>query len=145
MKKFILAMLVAVIAFGTASARDKVYRSAEPLPEAAKTMLAKYFPKLKVNHVKVDSGVFDTDYDVILSDGTEVDFNKDGEWESVERNMAAVPDALIPAPIMKFVKENYGNAKIYEISKDRREYEISLSNGLDLKFDRAGNFKRIDD
>lgn len=145
MKKFILAMLVAVITFGTAAARDKIYRTADPLPDAAKTMLAKYFPKLKVNHVKVDSGILDTDYDVVLSDGTEVDFNKDGEWESVERNFTAVPDALIPAPIKKFVKENYGGTKIYEISKDRREYEISLSNGLDLKFDRAGNFKRIDD
>ena len=145
MKKFLAILAIIALAAGSMSARDKVYNSAEPLPQAAKTMLATYFPSQKVNHVKVDSDVFSKEYEVILNDGTEVDFNKDGEWKSIDRGQKAVPAALVLKPISDFVAANYSGAKIVDIEKDRNSYDITLANGIELKLDRSGKFLKVDD
>lgn len=146
MKKIMTLLAVLLLTVGAISARDKFYNSTEPLPAAARNMLSTYFPSIQVNHVKVDKGIFSTEYEVILADGTEIDFDGDGEWEAIDRGRyTAIPDGLILKSIRDYVATNYKGAKIVEIDKDRNSYEISLSNGIDLEFDRAGNFRRIDD
>lgn len=145
MKKLLAILTVVLLATGSLMARDKFYNSDEPLPAAAKTMLKKYFPGLEVNHVKVDSGFFSTDYEVILTDGTEIDFDGDGQWDAIDRGRTAIPDGLIPQPILNYVAKSFSGAKIVEIDKDRNSYDVQLNNGIELEFDRAGNFRRIDD
>lgn len=145
MKKILIILAAVLFTAGAVSARDRVYNSADPLPEAAKTMLKTHFPKLTVNHVKVDKDLTKTEYEAILSDGTEVDFNKDGEWKAIDRGHKAVPEAVILRPIREYVSSNYPGTAIVEIDKGRNDYEVTLANGVDLKFDRAGNFLRIDD
>lgn len=144
MKKLIALLAVVVFSIGAISARDRVYNSAEPLPTEAKTMLKKYFPRLKVNHVKVDKDMLSTEYEVILSDGTEVDFNKNGDWKSIDRGQTAIPDALVLKPIRDYVAKAYPGQKIVDMEKDHKGYEVTLSRGLELKFDTAGVFKKID-
>ena len=144
MKKLIALITAVVLAIGGISARDRVYNSSEPLPAEAKTMLKKYFPLLKVNHVKVDKDLLSTEYEVILSDGTEVDFNKDGDWKSIDRGQKAVPDALVLKPIREYVAKAYPGQKIVDIDKDRKGYEVTLTRGLELEFDTAGVFKKVD-
>ena len=80
-----------------------------------------------------------------MHDGTEVDFNKDGEWKSIDRGQKAVPAALVLKPISDFVAANYAGAKIVDIEKDRNSYDITLANGIELKFDRSGKFLKVDD
>lgn len=145
MKKLVVLLSVIMLTVGSMAARDRVYNTSEPLPEAARNMIKKHFPKLKVNHVKVDKDMFSTEYEAILSDGTEIDFDSKGEWDAIDRGNKAVPEALVLQPIREYVAKNYPGQKIVDIDKDHSSYEISLSNGLELKFDRAGNFKRIDD
>ena len=57
----------------------------------------------------------------------------------------AVPASLVPAAIANYVKGNFPGTFIEKIDKERYGYEIELSNDLDLKFDKKGNLKRIDD
>jgi hypothetical protein len=56
-----------------------------------------------------------------------------------------VPAKIVPAKISKYVHKNYPNVLIKEIQKERRKYEVSLSNGLDLDFNLNGKFLKIDD
>jgi predicted phosphodiesterase len=44
-----------------------------------------------------------------------------------------------------FVAKNYPDAKIIKIDRDRRDYEVSLSNRLELTFDMKFNLVEIDD
>lgn len=46
-----------------------------------------------------------------------------------------MPAAVIPAAIASYVKENYPGATIRKIEKERREYEVRLSNRVELTFD----------
>lgn len=73
---------------------------------------------------------------MLLANGTELEFDQAGEWKEVETRTYAVPAAIIPAEIRQQVTAKYPNATIIKISRDRVDYEVDLSNGVELKFDR---------
>jgi predicted nucleotide-binding protein (sugar kinase/HSP70/actin superfamily) len=74
-----------------------------------------------------------------------IEFNGDGEWKDVDCKFGAVPAAIIPKKIASYVEKNYPDAKIIKIDRDRRDYEVSLSNRLELTFDMKFNLVEIDD
>ena len=85
-------------------------------------------------------------YDVVLADGTHVDFDTDNVWEKIECTMASpVPTALIPAPIVTHIQTNFPDAMILKIDKDHDGYEVELANGLELKFNKQGVLTEMDD
>ena len=59
-----------------------------------------------------------------------------GELTDVERPGGVVPDGLIPQPILKFVAANYPGRHVRGVERDGRNHEITLDNGLELKFNR---------
>lgn len=146
MKKFIALLAVILLSIGQISAKDIVYRTTEPLPAAAKKTLKSSFPKTGVSHIKVDKHFFGgADYEVILVDGTEIEFNDNGEWKEVDCGQKAVPSVFVLKPISSYVSKYYKGQKIVKIDKDRNDYDVELSSGIDLKFDRSGRFLRVDD
>ena len=99
-----------------------------------------------MSHIKIEKHTFGgTEYDVILVNGTEVEFDSDGKWTEIDCGHNAVPAALIMKPIRDYVAKNYKGLNIVKISVERSKYEVELSNGLDLDFSRSGEFLRIDD
>lgn len=146
MKKFFALFAALLMAATALSARDKVYRNTSVLPQAARQVIAAAFPKTGVSHVKVDERTFGgNEYEVIFTDGSEIEFNSKGEWTDVDGGVREVPSYFVLKPIAKYIKTNFKGAKIFKIEKDRNEYDVELSNGKELKFDRAGNFLRLDD
>lgn len=146
MKKFILA-LVAVCGLATAGvARDTYSHDANVLPVAAKTIIQKNFGG-KVSVIKIDKNLgYISDYDVVLTNGAKIEFDRSGNWESIEMPAnKRVPNGLVPRLISQYVRQNHGGLKIVGIDRDRSGYDVELSNGIEMKFDRQGNFKRYDD
>ena len=84
-------------------------------------------------------------YEVMLADGTKVEFNRNGEWKEVDCRHSSVPTPIVPAQIMKYVKANYPDVKVMKIERDRIDYELRLSNRLELTFDTKFNIIDIDD
>ena len=82
------------------------------------------------------------DYKVVFVNGAKVEFAKNGEWKDVECKYGEVPAAIVPQQIRDYVTKNYPKNKIVAIDRDRRDYEVELDNGLDLKFDLK--FRLID-
>lgn len=146
MKKRLLIMLIAALSVVSASmANDKYGRDASVLPAAAQTVLSRNF-KAAVSLVKIDKEFGRvSEYEVILSDGTEITFDSKGNWESVEvSRKGSVPAAFVPEAIAAYVKKNEKGQRIVGIEKKRGGYEVELANGLDLKFDSNGKFLRYD-
>ncbi|MDE5919108.1 MAG: PepSY-like domain-containing protein, partial [Duncaniella sp.] len=137
-------LLTAVLlAVGVAYA-DKYTLKRENLPQQAREMLDEYFPKAKVAMIKVDKHLLKkTDYDVKLVNGTKIEFNNAGRWTSIDCRDRAVPDAIIPRAIRKYVTKNFEGVKITEIERKLKGFEIELDNGLELTFDTFGNFKSM--
>ena len=143
MKKLILILTAVLLSVGMAYA-DKYTLKRENLPQQAREMLDEYFPKAKVAMIKVDKHLLKkTDYDVKLVNGTKIEFNNAGRWTSIDCRDRAVPDAIIPRAIRKYVTKNFEGVKITEIERKLKGFEIELDNGLELTFDTFGNFKSM--
>ena len=124
---------------------DKVTNNINELPQVSRTFLSNYFNGNKVSHIKIDKDLFLVDsYDVILTDGTSVEFNRDGEWKEVKSFQQNIPDTLIPAEIKQYVNQNYPSQKIMAVERGKRKVSIDLANGLELEFDLNGNLIDID-
>ena len=139
-----MALLCMLLQSVTCLADDKII-PVEQLPAPAKTFVKKYFPQATIEYATKDTEFMGTTYEVRLSDGTEVDFDKKGNWDNVDCKTKAVPASLVPAAIAQYVKAHYPNTVIVKIDKERGGYEIELSNDLDLKFNSKGKLIGIDD
>jgi len=43
------------------------------------------------------------------------------------------------------MQKNYGGHKIIKIERDRKGYELTLENGLEVDFDQFGGFLKLSD
>lgn len=123
---------------------DKIV-SADKLPAEIKTFVQKNFPNTTISYATKDIEFLGVVYDVSLADGTEIDFDKKGNWDKINCHKQAVPASLIPSAIAQFVHTNHPDAMITKINKERYGYDIELSNGLDLEFNNKGQLTGIDD
>lgn len=146
MKKFFLVAFTLFVALSNVNAdeRDRVITK-EQLPATAQNLLTTYFSDLKISLVKEDREFISRNYEVIFADGTKVEFTRNGEWKELDCRKNAVPAALIPTSIKNFVTERYPDAKILQIDRDNNDYEVKLSNKLELTFDKKFNLIDIDD
>lgn len=145
MKKILSTILLVMLAIIPMAARDRVTTNVNELPATAQATLNKYFAKQKVNHIKIDKKTFGgAEYDVVLNNGTEIDFDSKGNWKEIDCGTNKVPDGLILKPISDYIKTNFKGRTIVSIEVSRNKYDIELNDGTDLEFDRAGNFLRID-
>ena len=117
----------------------------QALPEAVTAFLNKNFPGTTVVGVETDTEYGGLEYDVLLSDGTKVDFDRNNQWESIDCRGKAVPAALVPAAIASYVQANYQALPITKIDHQPYGYDLDLSNGLELKFNSSGQFIGLDD
>ena len=144
MKKVLLTLLAAVTFLAPAKADNDRPISPDQLPAAAKTFIQQTFPDLTIAYAEIEQG-FKTSYEARLSDGTKVEFDGNGNWDKVDCKYKAVPAALVPDVIAKYVSANYAGALVTKIDKELYGYEIELNNGLDLKFSTNGQLLEIDD
>lgn len=145
-KGIISAMVAFIVVIGVSSCdKDKVIQP-EDIPAAATAFLATYFPDATITQAKKDrDGLLGKEYEVYLNNGTKVDFDKNGNWIEVDGSEnTPIPTGFILESIVTYVVDNYPNADISAISKERNGFDVELTNGLDLEFDSNGGFLRID-
>lgn len=145
MKKLFLGLMLAAVAVAPALA-DTYVNNDSALPVAAKEVIKKNF-KSKVSLVKVDKDFGRIDeYEVKLSDGSEITFDSKGNWKEVEAaSTKSVPASFVPKTVSQYVKKNHGGSNIVSIERKRGGYDVKLSNGIEMKFDKSGRFKKYDD
>lgn len=112
------------------------------LPAKAQTLLSKHFKGQKVMLATIESGVVNRSYDVVLRNGTKLEFDKKGNLTEIDCKQGIVPSQLIPQPIKNYLKENYRGEAVRKIELNKKEYEVELTNGLDLTFNK--HFQLID-
>ena len=112
------------------------------LPAKAQTLLSKHFKGQKVMLATIESGVVSRSYDVVLRNGTKLEFDKKGNLTEIDCKQGIVPSQLIPQPIKNYLKENYRGKTVRKIELNKKEYEVELTNGIDLTFNK--HFQLID-
>ena len=146
MKK-ILLILIAVFSIGifaAAADNDELINKSQ-LPKAAQEFIDAHFAGVDLLYAKEDCNILFNSYEVRLANGVKVEFSSKGNWEEVDCSQGAVPAAVVPQPIKDYVEKNYAGERIMMIEKNRNDYEVKLSNRLELKFDKNFNIYDIDD
>ena len=134
----LIFMMVFAMAMGMHAGNDKPIRI-EQLPKVAKEFLDTHFPNEKIVVIKQDKGFFDTDYEVLFSNGNEVKFDKRGEWEEVDCAHSEVPIVILPNEIKHYLSVNYPDRKVVQIEKKNKwneSYEIELDNTIEISFNK---------
>lgn len=112
-------------------------------PEAIKSYVATHFPASQIVSVVKDIDGLTTTYDVILTEGFKLEFNKKLEIIEID-GTTKLPDSVIPAKILSYVTANYPTNVIVGWQLEGKNQQIELDNDIELEFDSDGNFLRID-
>ena len=133
-KKALFFAFFGVMALQTpAFATDEVI-DFETLPEIAQLLIKENFSSLTVARATFDADLHDKNYEVVLSDSTTIEFDKEGNWTEIECENGAVPAKLIPEAITKYVAEKFTGVDIKKIEKETDSIEVTLSNDVELTF-----------
>ena len=116
--------------------------SVNALPAKAQTVLSQHFNDQKVMLATIESGVVSRSYDVVLQNGTKLEFDKKGNLTEIDCKQGIVPMLLIPQAIKNYLEINYAGQSVKKIEIKKNEYEVELVNGLDLTFNK--HFQLID-
>lgn len=119
--------------------------NADQLPKEAQKFISTYWKDSKITQAKMDKDGFETSYEVYLDNMTKIEFNKHGEWKEIKSPKVSIPDGIILKSIVDYVATNYKNSRIVKIKREHHHFEVELDNDVELKFDKKGKFKRIDD
>lgn len=144
MKKFIALGIVALTLLMSACSDRPV--APTQLPVTITAFIQHNFPGQTISFAKKDLEITGWQYDVMLADGTQIDFDTDHMWDMIQCGMTnPVPTALIPVPVRTYLQTNFPDAMVLKIDKERYGYEIELANGLELKFNKQGALMDMDD
>ncbi|HZH86586.1 MAG TPA: PepSY-like domain-containing protein [Brumimicrobium sp.] len=113
------------------------------LPKEIKKYIAKHFPDSKVLQAEREETLAGFHHEVKLDKGVELEF--DGNNKIVEIDGTSIlPESVIPATIFKYVKTNYPENGITDWKLEGNKQEVELDNGIELEFNKNGEFVRID-
>lgn len=145
MKKVLFA-LVSLFMFSSAFAfaGDDKPIQVNRMPDNAQEFITTHFKNRKVALAKMDTEILDKSYEVIFTDGCKVEFDKKGQWTEVSCKKSVVPANIVPAAIRGYILRTYPDAKIIQIERDRKGYEVKLTNGVELDFDARLRLTDID-
>ena len=141
--KHLLVLALSMVALCSIAMADRgTSIKFEQLPLKAQTFITDNFSKADV--ASVTQELDDSDYDVFFTNGVKVEFDRNGEWDSVKGYDISV--AFVPKAIQNYLNEKHAGVKVVEIDRDLRdkEIEVKLADGIEIEFDLNGNFKRYD-
>jgi hypothetical protein len=139
-----LVLALSVGFYATAQNNNNTITTAQ-LPAAAQTFIKTHFNDVTVASTQIDKDVFETEYNVYLSNGTEIEFDSKGQWKEIDGHNTALPVSVVPAAINSYLTTNYKGQQVTQLDKSRNGYDVELANGLELDFNNAGKFIKIDD
>ena len=140
MKRTLMILMIAICYLAScniaANAGNDKPISVDALPTKAQTMISNHFSNQKVMLATVESGIIGRSYDVVLHNGTKLEFDKKGNLTEINCKQGIVPALLIPQAIKNYLKDNYAGQSVKKIEMNKNEYEVELANGLDLTFNK---------
>ena len=146
MKRFLamIGALLILLTIPTAWASDDRPIDFEQLPQEAQQFVKLHFADWTVAYVTLEKGLLSREYKVLFNEGGVIEFNEAGLWKEVETKQEAVPQTLIPSVVRDYLHINHPKQSVQKIERDKKHYEVELSNGLELKFSHDFRLLSVD-
>lgn len=113
-------------------------------PTAIQDFVDTHFATHTIEYIERDRDEVVVRYEVYLSDGVLLEFNKDHEIREIYSD-TRLPDSVIPDAILNHVDANFPDRDITDWELYRNRQEIQLDNSLEVHYDLDGGFIRVDD
>lgn len=115
------------------------------MPQQAQQFIRTHFNDSPIALTKMETEILEKSYDVIFTNGNKIEFDRKGRWTKIDCEYSYVPEAVIPTAIKDYIKANYPDVKVLQIEiDDDKEYEVELSNGWELTFNKKFKLVEID-
>lgn len=121
------------------------------LPQNILDFITANYPDSSIEEAELENN---GNYEVKLENGVELIFDGDGNFLGQARDENEddqgedhedINPSDLPQLILDYITENYPDNSIIEAEMDEEGYEITLNNGVELKFDQQGNFISSED
>ncbi len=141
MRKINLAIILAIFTF--AGCEKETVIGENDLPAEIRTFITTHFPANPIIQSVKDRDGLELTYEIILEGSISLEFNRKKQITDID-GIAKLPDTVIPSKIIDYVSANYSGNFITGWELDGRNQQVTLNNGLELEFNMAGDFLRID-
>ena len=142
MKKIIALLAVALVASMVWAEDLEKKVSLQELPEKAQEFLNTYFEGVKVKKVikTTDAYTFVEEFDVYLSNKTQIEFDMVGAWNEItlKNKKVEMPRFIYPNRVVDTIDNQYADKKIVKVSNDGMEYEIKFKDGSEVTINALG-------
>ena len=103
------------------------------LPAKARSFIDNYFHGTDIRSIVQEKENGHKEYQVELSDGTDLEFDEDGEWTNIECHFNPIPTGILPDEVKNKVEELHPKAFIYGVEKEPGGYvvEVTAADGID--------------
>lgn len=112
------------------------------LPQTAQNFILQYFPSGEATYIKREKDDGQEKYDVLLKNGTELEFDVNGNWTEVDCKYSRLPEGILPDRIATHIAENYPQNAPYKVEKKYGGYEVTVAGSLELIYTEDGTFVR---
>lgn len=147
MKKIGLLMM-ALLLFNFTFAegiQDKKMRNAKfsDLPAMSQEFITKYLMKLTIDYITIDGN---RKAEVEFSDGTDLEFGRDGYFKEIENDRGLTLDHLqmLPGQMLTSLKNDFGKYRIEKVEHKNLYYKVELEgdNGkeIEIRYDLNGQY-----
>ena len=140
-------ILVTLLIFSSVLRAEDMHRivTFEELPAKAQEFVTTYFSSQTIRFVRMEIEVTKTEYTVRFENGMEVEFNSNGDWDEVESHADCLPMGFLHENIINYLNQHHPDCCLHEVARGRHKFDIELSDGLEIIFNKNGEFLRYDD
>lgn len=124
--------------------------SPDEVPQKIKDFIMTYFPGATIFKAERENN---GNYEIELSVDKELIFDAQGNFlglaidedENEDEDDEDISVSELPQNVRDYITANYPDNTIIEAEREDDGFEVTLNNGVELKFDSDGNFVRADD
>ena len=138
-----LPLLLGIYLFTSCDDEKKI--EFKSLPNAAQNFMETYFSDVEIASIIREKDDGTNEYQVKLSDGTELEFDQKGEWINIECFFSSLPEGILPDSVPEKVEELHPGGYINGVDKELGGYvvEITAADGIDWEMRFNSQFKYL--
>ena len=118
MVKQVSKLTVVILLWGLFTCCSEMQKSNNDLPTEANSFMNNHFKETPIIQIKTTSKKMD--YETVLENGTEINYNNIGEWEEINFKWNPIPQSFLnelPKAILDYIDENYPEETIHKIER----------------------------
>lgn len=118
----------------------------DQLPQTALDFVSQNFADKTVSYTRLYTDLVDRDYKVFFSNGDTIEFDIDGNWQSIDCSNSEVPESCVAQELVDAVKKIFPNTKLagVDLEAKKNSTQVKLASGIELEFDAEYTLIDID-